>query len=94
MIIVNDTWYIDVDSDNYSVGKLKNVRKVTDKNGKEREEHKYEGYFTNLESALKFIRNQMTAEALSADMYLPEAIARVMAINREFVEAFERAVAE
>ena len=91
MINVNDTWYIDVDADNYSVGKIKNIRMTTDKNGKAREEKKYEGYFTNLESALRFIRDQMTAEALSADMFLPQAIAAVREVNAEFTEAFRRA---
>ena len=55
------------------------------------EEKKYEGYFTNLESALRFIRDQMTAEALSADMFLPQAIAAVREVNAEFTEAFRRA---
>ena len=94
MIKVNDTWYIDVDADNYSVGKIKNIRMTTDKNGKEREEKKFEGYFTSLESALRFIRDQMTAEALSADMFLPQAIAAVREVNAEFTEAFRRAVGE
>ena len=94
MIKVNDTWYIDVDADNYSVGKIKNIRMTTDKNGKAREEKKYEGYFTNLESALRFIRDQMTAEALSTDMSLPQAIAAVRDVNAEFTEAFRRAVGE
>ena len=94
MIKVNDTWYIDVDADNYSVGKIKNIRMTTDKNGKAREEKKYEGYFTNLESALRFVRDQMTAEALSVDMFLPQAIAAVREVNAEFTEAFRRAVGE
>lgn len=91
MIKVNDTWFIDVDADNYSVGKIKNIRTTTDKNGRAKEDKRYEGYFTNLESALRFIRDQMTAEALSADMFLPQAIAAVREVNAEFTEAFRKA---
>lgn len=95
VIKVNDTWYIDVDADNYSVGKIKNIRTTTDKNGRAKEDKRYEGYFTTLESALRFIRDTMIADALSTeDMDLAGAVATVRSINSEFVDAFRKATRE
>lgn len=94
MIIVSDTWYIDVDADNYSVGKIKNIKMVT-KNGKAREERRYEGYFTSLEPALVYIRDAMIADALSAeDVDLVDAVATVRSINSQFVDEFRKATRE
>ena len=95
MIKVNDTWYIDVDADNYSVGQMKNIRKYVDKNGEEKEVRKYDGFFTSLESALKFIRDKMVCESYSQDdLTMAEAIAVFREINKQFTEAFRRAVGE
>lgn len=94
MIKVNDTWYIDVDADNYSVGKTKNIKMVT-KNGKAKEERRYEGYFTSLEPALIYIRDTMIADALSAeDVDLVDAVATVRSINSQFVDEFRKATRE
>jgi hypothetical protein len=90
VIKVNDTWFIDVDTNgNYSPGKLSKIKTQKDKDGVEKEVRPTEGYCTSLESALKFIRDRMTAEVLAGeDMTLAEAIVEVRAINKSFEDKF------
>ena len=94
MIVVNDTWYIDVDTNgNYSPGKFSKIRMQKDKDGVERENRPSEGYCTSLLSALRFIRDRYVTEVLAGeDMTLAEAIVEVRAINKSFEDKFREAV--
>lgn len=88
MIRINDDWVVDVDEFNYTLKKdlhKKTPRKNPDGTSTMVDSYKTRGYYSNLQSALNRLCDEMVVDKLSgADMSLKEAIVAIEECTREW----------
>lgn len=98
MIRVTNDFIIDVDDFNFVAKEDKHkTTPVKDKDGNITEKPLYSviGYYTSLVNALEGIKKFIVLEKLqSKEFSLDDAILEVRTINKEFIDTFNRVIAE